>query len=128
MKKITFFLLLIVAIIAGSCKKDKKNLVLVDGYVKNKNTGIGLANMKVYATLYRTGQGMGIIDGSRSDEIGTVLTDQDGRFTITAKLFDGAEAIKFIIYPANNSFSSREIRLQLSELTPEKMPIILSYE
>lgn len=109
-----------------ACKKDKSNTIDINGFVKDKDSQLSLANMNVYAVVYKTGKGMGIVDGSHEQDLGTVLTDGNGHFSIQGKQFSDAEAVKFIIYP-KDSDRSTEIRIQLNDLSPEKMPITLLY-
>lgn len=123
MKAITFYLSLISAIALISCEKAKNDIIVIDGYVKDKTTNVGLKDMNVYVSLIRSESGKG---GSRVDDEAVVSTDKDGHFTLPVELFNGAETFRFIIAPKSNDIS-KEIRLPLGEVTPASMPLTLQY-
>jgi hypothetical protein len=123
MKTRTFYLSLILAVTIVACEKVKSDVIVIDGYVRDKTTNVGLKDMNVYVSLIRSESGKG---GGRVDHEGVVSTDKDGHFTVSVELFRGAETFRFIIAP-KNSDSSKEIRLPLSEVTPANMPLTLQY-
>jgi hypothetical protein len=114
----SFLILLFFSAIIFSCKKDQGETISLEGIVTDDISHQPIAGIGIQVDAIKSSTGWGILSDGKRAWAGRALTDQNGHYKLSAKIFEGAERLEFYISERNMnpSYSHTSADLYLSNV------------
>jgi hypothetical protein len=96
-----FLVLLFFSAVIFSCKKEDGEKISLEGIVTDDISHQPIAGIEILADAIKSSTGWGILSDGKRASADRAVTDQNGHYKLTAKIFEGAERLEFQISETN---------------------------
>ncbi|MBX3242215.1 MAG: carboxypeptidase regulatory-like domain-containing protein [Chitinophagaceae bacterium] len=90
-----------------SCEKLAGNRIIIEGVVRDAASGAPVPGVRISVDAIKPSSGWGIITDGRREGVAAAITDNEGYYNVSFKVFHGAQYLDFFLSPADpNAYTS----------------------